>query len=208
MDLMAVLFHGLFFKARIAGNLKLLIDALSVSLERLRLYFRGIVTESIPSGATTTLEAWYAMLNLKYESTLTVGQLQREARQAWTATGGLSIGKLEEQIQIAFPEITLETVSQYFPVENMCGIGMAGLMQATDYPSWISPAPTDGEYPIHYFFVTGTVQDIMQLVRLQGFLDRVKPAHMEPIYSVTVINVSGTAQAGLGMCGLMEAGKE
>lgn len=208
MGLMATLLSGLFFKARKVGNLKLLIDALALSLERLRLYFRGIVTESLPSGATTTLEAWYEMLNIKYNATLTVPQLQREARQAWTATGGLSIGKLEEQIQIAFPGITLDTVTACFPIANMCGIGMAGQLQATDYPSWISPAPTDGEYPVHYFFVTGEVADVMQLVRLQGFLDRVKPAHMDPIYSVTILSLSATAQAGLGMSGLMEAGRE
>ena len=207
MGVMVRVLRGLFPTVRIVGDFRLLQAALGASLDRLRLYLRGIVTESIPSGATTTLEAWYHMLGLPYDATLTTKQLQLQARQAWTATGGAAIKSLRETIQIAFPHVDIETMTAYADVSNMAGAGMAGRMQAIDYPSWYTPSGA-GEYPVHNFYVTGTVDDIQQLLRLAGLLDRIKPAHMHEVYNVTNLSTSGTGQAGLGMAGIMEAGRE
>ena len=207
MGVMVRVLRGLFPAVRIVGDFRLLQAALGASLDRLRLHLRGIVTEAIPSGATTTLEAWYNMLGLPYDATLTTHHLQLMAKQAWTATGGAAVESLRETIQIAFPGVDIESIEAYANTDNMAGVGMAGRMQAVDYPSWYTPSGA-GEYPLHYFYVSGAVEDIAQLTRLEGLLDRIKPAHMHAVYSVTNLSASGTGQAGLGMAGIMEAGRE
>lgn len=81
-------------------------------------------------------------------------------------------------------------------------------MFATSYPSWLTPTPTDGSWPWAYYRVVGEVQDTTDLNRILGLLDRIAPAEMEPVLSITVLNLTPAAEAGLGMAGLMEAGRE
>lgn len=195
---------GYFWK--LAGNLGKLIDSLGVSLDRVKTYLKQIVSESIPSLATE-LRPWFEMLGIPFDSTLTLGQNRRIARQAYVNGGGLAIGIINDQVRIAFQNVTIEDISAYYPITSMAGFGMAGLMQANDYPDWIISPPTDGSYAIHFYQVIGEVQDIQELLRLNGFLSRVGPAWMQAIFNVDILNQSPTAQAGLGQAGLMQAGR-
>jgi uncharacterized protein YmfQ (DUF2313 family) len=199
--------NNLFPRLRKGKTLQAVISAASEGPSRARDFFREMVNESIPSRAVETLPAWYEMLGVPYDEDLPLARRQKQIHQAWVATGGLAIGSIENQIHIAFPSIFIDTIAEYFPTANMCGAGMAGKMQATNYPPWYLVDTSTGAYPVHFFLVRGEVLDIQELKRLEGFLDRVKPAHMEIVWEVNILSLDPTGQAGIGMAGLMEAGR-
>ncbi|MFW6312503.1 MAG: putative phage tail protein, partial [Spirochaetota bacterium] len=163
---------------RLPTTFRQVIEALGTSLERLRLFVDGIIDESLPSTAETTLPEWYTMLGLPYDATQTLETRRNQAKQSWIAVGGQNLDYLNETIQIAFPDVEIQTVQGYFAEENMVGIGMVGLMQTTDYPSWMTSTPTDGSWPYAYYRVVGEVPDTSDLNRLLGILDRIAPAEM------------------------------
>jgi uncharacterized protein YmfQ (DUF2313 family) len=191
---------------QLKGRLGQLIDSISLSIQRVRDFLYQIVTESIPSTANF-LQPWFEMLGIPYDQTLTLDQKRRIARQAYINGGGLARGIINEQVQIAFPNVQIVEISGYYPITSMAGFGQAGLMQANDYPSWLTSAPTDGSYAIHFYQVLGEVVDIQELLRLTGLLSRIAPAWMQAIFNVDILNQIPTAQAGLGQAGLMEAGR-
>ena len=84
---------------------------------------------------------------------------------------------------------------------------MAGLMMASNYPSWLTPTPTDGSYPNFYFRVLGAVDNTFDLFGIINLLDHIMPAPYEPVFAVTIRNLTPTAMAGIGMTGLMMAGR-
>ena len=192
---------------RLAPTFRTVVDALGLSLGRARAFVDAARDESIPSRADATLAQWYQMLGLPYDATQTLATRRALAKQAYTATGGQSLDYLNAVIAIAFPDVEIEPVGVYFdPVEG-AGAGEAGVMFSASYPSWLTPTPTDGTWPWAYYRVIGEVNIVPDLTRLLGLLDRIAPAEMVPVLAVDVRSLTETAQAGLGMCGLMEAGR-
>jgi hypothetical protein len=182
-----------------------LLDAIAASIQRARDAVAAIITESNPGTAETTLAEWYAMLGLRYDATLNLDTRQALARQAYISIGGQSLNALNSAIQVAFPDVQIEPVR--IGTRYMAGVGMAGLMEATDYPLWYS-GPTDGTYPIAYYRVTGEVNDAAERTALLNLLERIAPAEMEPeTGSLVIRNQTETAEAGLAMAGLAQAGR-
>lgn len=188
------------------GDFKALIEALSLSFDRMREFLNGVLDESNPSTADDTLEEWHDQEGIPYDSTLSTAKQQTLVRQAYSNTGGQSLAYLTEQIQIAYPDVYLEEVLT--DPEFMAGVGMAGQMMASSYPAWLTPVPTDGSSPVFYYRVLGEVDDTSDLERIQNLLDKIMPVPYEPYFSVTILNLTQTAQAGLGMAGYMMAGRE
>jgi len=193
---------------QLAPTFKAVINALGLAFDRMRDFVQGIVDESLPSTAEDTLSEWFDMLGLPYDATQTLETRRNRARQQWTATGGQGLDYLNGIIQIAFPDVELEPAFQFYETVAGAGEGEAGAMFATSYPSWLTPTPTDGSWPWAYYRVVGEVQDTTDLNRILGLLDRIAPAEMEPVLAVTVLNLTPAAEAGLGMAGLMMAGRE
>lgn len=197
---------SLLSKFRVGVDFTAVIEALGNSFERLRIFLRGILSESNPGTAVETLPEWYRQLEINYDPTKTLETLQARAKQAETSVGGSSIGYLDEQIQIAYPDVFLQEV--FIDPEFMAGYGMAGLMMASSYPAWLTPTPTDGSYPNFYYQVLGAVDNTFDLYGIENLLDHIMSAPYEPVYNVTIRNLTPTAMAGIGMCGLMMAGRE
>lgn len=188
------------------GDFGAVVDAISLSLDSLRTFFRGVLTESNASTAVDLLPEWFAEMGLVYDNTQPLASNQKRAKQAWTATGGQDKDYLQAQIQIAFPDISIGevTVERIF----MCGVAMVGLTMVTDYPSWLTSPPTDGSTPCFYYLVTGEVETVRNLQELKNILDRIMPLHMEPVFVVTVRQTTDTGMCGLAITGLAEVGKE
>lgn len=197
---------SLISKLNTGTDFKALIDALAVSFERLRVFLRGVLTESNAGTAVDTLEEWYTQLEISYDPTQSTEVLQKRAKQAVTSVGRSDIDYLNSQIQISYPDVYLQEV--YIDNELMAGYGMAGLMMASSYPAWLTPAPTDGSYPNFYYQVLGEVDNTWDLYGIENLLDHIMPAPYEPVYNVTIRNLTPTAMAGIGMSGLMMAGRE
>lgn len=187
-------------------DLKAVIEALSLSLDRIAVFLNGIKTESNPSTAVDTLEEWFTQEGISYDPSLSVARRQELANQAYSNAGGQSPDYLNSQLQKAFPDVFLEEV--YIDPVFMAGFGMAGLMMASSYPSWLTPTPADGSYPNFYYRVLGEVDYVSDLTRIQNLLDKIMPVPYEPVYAVTIRNLTPSAMAGLGMSGLMMAGRE
>lgn len=183
-----------------------ILDALSLSLERVRVFLRGVMTESNPGTAEDTLPEWYAELGITYDSTLSLDARQKQARQKWTATGGQYLDFLNSQIQIAFPDV--EIVKIVIDESDMCGTGETGDMECAGYPSWLTTIPTDGTEVTAYYYVTGDLDNDEDLTRLEGLLERIAPAEMEPVYSITVASETDTSQSGIAVCGYAECNAE
>lgn len=191
---------------RLGVDLRAVIEALGLSFDRMRTLLRGVLTESNPSTAVFTLPEWYDQLGLIYDVTQTLAVRQARAKQAYSSLGGQSIGYLNEQLQIAYPDVYLEEI--YVDNENMVGYGMVGLMMVYDYPTWITSPPTDGTYPNFYYRVLGEVDDTYDLNGIKNLLSRIMPAPYEPVFAVTIRNLTPTGQVGIGMVGLMMVGRE
>jgi hypothetical protein len=191
---------------RLGVDLRAVIEALGLSFDRMRTLLRGVLTESNPSTAVDTLPEWYDQLGLIYDVTQTLAVRQARAKQAYSSLGGQSIGYLNEQLQIAYPDVYLEEI--YVDNENMVGYGMVGLMMVYDYPTWITSPPTDGTYPNFYYRVLGEVDDTYDLNGIKNLLSRIMPAPYEPVFAVTIRNLTPTGQVGIGMVGLMMVGRE
>jgi uncharacterized protein YmfQ (DUF2313 family) len=196
---------SLLSKFKMGVDLTAVIDALSLSFERLVQFFRNVIKESNAGTAIDTLEDWYTQLEINYDPSKLIKELQHRAKQVHTSTGGCSIGYLNEQLQIAYPDVFIQEV--FIDPEFQAGFGMAGLMMASNYPAWLTPAPTDGTYPNFFYQVLGEVDSTFDLFGIQNLLDHVMPAPYQPIYTVTIRNLTPTAKAGLGMSGLMMAGR-
>lgn len=207
MAIMEKVIKGLFPPSwNLTRDLKTVIEALSLSFERVRIFFSGVLTESNPGTAIETLPEWFDQEGILYDSSLPLKKRQSLANQAYRTTGGQSIGYLNHQLQIAFPDVELQEV--FIDPEFMAGFGMAGLMMASDYPSWIPVPPSGGEYPNFYYRVIGTVDFVSDLTRINNLLSRIMPVPYEPVFAVTILNLTPSAMAGLGMAGLMMAGRE
>jgi len=205
MDLMTKVIRRLLPPRLFGPTFLSAIDAVSASIETARQFLAQTVDESIPSRATDSLPDWYAQLGLKYDSSLSLETRRAFASQQYTTAGGQSKSAMEESIQAVFPRINLDTPD--YPIANRAGVGVAGLMRAMDYPSWYTGAE-DGEYPIPYFFVQGAVVTQFGYDRLQGFIERIQPAEMEPVYSVTIDTTTPTARSGRALTGLARSGRE
>ena len=206
MDIMKKVLKGLFPPSwGLTRDLKAVIEAISLSFDRIRVFLNGALTESNPGTAVLTQEEWHGQEGIAYDSSLSVAKNQSLSRQSYSSTGGQSPGYLTEQLQIAFPDVELQEVS--IDPEFIAGFGMAGLMMATDYPSWLPIVPSGGDYPNFYFRVVGTVDEVQDLTRIQNLLDKIMPVPYEAVFAVTIRNLTPTAMAGIGMSGLMMAGR-
>jgi hypothetical protein len=182
-----------------------LLDAIAASIQRARDAVAAIISESNPGTAQTTLAEWYATLGLRYDATLNLDTRQALARQAYISIGGQSLSALNSVIQVAFSDVQIEPVR--VSTGFMVGVGMVGLMEVTDYPSWYS-GPTDGTYPIAFYRVTGEVNDAAERTALLNLLDRIAPAEMEPeTGSLVIRNQTATGEVGLAMVGLGQVGR-
>ena len=188
------------------GFMGALVDAISLSFDRLRLFLWGVIDESNAGTSVDLIAEWFDQLGLVHDTTQPLASRQLRAKQTRTSTGGQDKTYLEGQIQIAFPDITLEEVR--LPSIFMVGAAMVGLTMVTDYPSWLTPAPTDGSTPCFYYRVVGEVDTVRNLQELTNILDRIMPLHMEPVFSVTVRQTTDTGQCGIAITGLAEVGKE
>nr|WP_233142895.1 putative phage tail protein [Marispirochaeta aestuarii] len=188
------------------GNIGQLVDALALSLERLREFLMDVITESNPGTATDTLQQWYAQLGITYDPTQSTATLRKRAKQAFTAIGGQSKEYIEAVLQVAYPNVTIEEV-EIEPI-NQVGIGMIGKMVTTDYQSWVPAGAMDGTYPVYYYRVTGEISTPYDLNGIQNILDRIAPLTHTAVYDVTVLGITDTAMVGLGVTGLAEVGKE
>ncbi len=180
-------------------------DALAMELDRVRDFLFEVIAESNPGTATETLQEWFEQLNIKYDSTQSIANLRKRASQVYSSIGGQTRAYIEAQVQKLYPDITIAEYEVYF--DGMAGLGMAGLMMASSYPSWLSSPPTDGSYPVYYYRVDGEVDDISDLNNIKNLLDRIAPLTHEPVFSVTIRNQTATAEAGLAMAGLAQAGR-
>ncbi len=189
----------------LTGALGDLVEALAMSFARIRTFFLGILTESLPGTADDTLPEWFEAFGLKYDPTQTLANRQARADQAYTSLGGQNKDYLEAQIQKAYPDVHL--IETDVNPENMVGLGMVGDMQVQGYPSWLASPSTDGTFPVHYYRVAGEVNDAIDLRGLENLLDRIMPKEMEPVFEITIRNQTATSEVGLGMVGLMQVGR-
>jgi len=204
MDLMTKVIRRLLPPRLFGPTFLSAIDAVSTSIETARQFLAQTVDESIPSRATDSLSDWYAQLGLKYDSSLSLATRRAFASQQYATAGGQSKTALDGSIQAVFPRVDIDTPD--YPITNRAGAGVAGLMVAQDYPTWYTGAET-GEYPIPYFYVQGAVVNQADYDRLQGFIERIQPAEMEAIYSVTIDTTTPTARSGRALTGLARSGR-
>lgn len=181
-------------------------DALAKTLGRIKALAFGLVAESQPISATTTLESWYKAFNLLYDPGLTVAELQARVSQVYTSLGGQGLAYINEQVQRAFPDVTVE---EYLVEAKlfMTGIGMTGQIKTASYQSWVPAAYQDGSYPVFLYRVTGTVDSVDDLRRLGDILQKIAPLTHEPIFDSSVLDIPLTAMSGLARMGLARAGR-
>jgi uncharacterized protein YmfQ (DUF2313 family) len=116
MAIISTAFSRLFPKGRIwnfTGNLLLFKQAVDLSLERIRVFLKAAILESIPGKATQTQKEWFELLNLPYDASTTLKEKKDRSSAVYTAAGGQSLDYLNDQIQKEFPNIWLTEIDLY-----------------------------------------------------------------------------------------------
>ena len=179
------------------GTFWSLLDALGLSLDRLRAYLLGVVTNSRPKTAVDTLSDWCADLGIAYDPTQTVTRLQTRLSGQITAVGGQSSGYLQAQIQKELPNIVVVQVLLH-PGSRL-GIARCGVATCNGAGSLPGAA-------IYYYYVRGTVQDHDEYGRLVGLVERLMPKHLEPIFQVAILSDNAIGRLGLAVVGRARLG--
>lgn len=189
---------------RLFGDTGKLIDGIGTFFNRQKQFVEATLLESRPGTSVYELQNWYRAFGVTYNETLPLQQRQARAKQLFTSIGGQSVSYLRQQIQIAFPEIDI--VEYEVPFDSMAGRGMAGLMQATNYPAWVPIELRDGTFPVASFRVTGNVESPEEFTQLQDIIARIFPAHLTPFYQ-DILFFPETMMAGYGRAGRGMAGR-
>lgn len=180
---------------QLPGRFGLLADGLSESFERLRLFLRAVVGESLPGTAEATLPEWYEALGIPYDPTLSLEQRRARAEGAYTAVGGQSFGYLQERLQAELPETyILEGEIEDVGVAATSGVGRSGLMRS------------GAGNPLHTFSVLGFVETTDEYNRLLAILARIFPLHLSPIIGVSIRSQLGLARSGIAKSGVARSG--
>jgi hypothetical protein len=135
------------------GDMQLLINGLSVSIQEVRDYINQVRAESNPGTANQLLKEWFIQLGILYDETLSVSQRQGIARQIYAATGGQSEGYLSDLIQIAFPGafVKRQSIYGYLHVEGNVD-SFEELIYLFDFVERIAPAEIE---PVFLVSTTG-----------------------------------------------------
>lgn len=186
------------------GEFGKLITGIGTSINRVFLYANETLAESNPSTTTELLQNWFDALGLKNELNLSLEEKRRILNTNYIGTGGQSREYIQTQIQKVFPNITIE--EYVFPVSFMIGYGVSGVLQVSNYPSWIPIQYQDGSYPVFLYKVSGTVDNVTQYLILQDLIKRYAPLTHIPIYvNINFYNNSG--MVGVGQVGISEVGR-
>lgn len=186
------------------GEFGKLITGIGTSINRVFLYANETLAESNPSTTTELLKNWFDALGLKNELNLSLEEKRRILNTNYIGTGGQSREYIQTQIQKVFPNITIE--EYVFPVSFMIGYGVSGVLQVSNYPSWIPIQYQDGSYPVFLYKVSGTVDNVTQYLILQDLIKRYAPLTHIPIY-VNINFYSNTGMVGVGQVGISEVGR-
>jgi len=160
---------------RLPGVFGIFIDALALNFDRLRLFIRGIILESIPGTAEDMLPEWYDALDLPYDSTLLLADRQARAANAYNFVGDQTFAYLESRLQAELPNVYL--VESYFDDEGVAaisGIGRSGIMRS------------GSGNPLYTFLVFGDVDTEEEYNRMLAILAKIFPLHLEPFIGVTI----------------------
>ena len=183
------------FAWRLPGTSGTLVDALALSVDRLRLFARGVIAESLPGMADATLREWYAALDLPYDASLPLAARRARIAGAYTATGGQSFLYLQDRLQAELSDLYLqEAAIEDEGVAAVAGVGRAGLMRA------------GAGNPLHMFSVLGFVDTTDEYNRMLAILARIFPLHLQAILGVSITAYLGLARAGIAKAGVMRAG--
>jgi len=186
------------------GEFGKLITGIGTSINRVFLYANETLAESNPSTTTDLLQNWFEALGLKNELNLSIEEKRRILNANYIGTGGQSKEYIQTQIQKVFPNITIE--EYVFPTLFMIGFGVSGVLQVSNYPSWIPIQYQDGSYPVFLYKVTGTVSNVTEYLILQDLIKRYAPLTHIPIYvNINFFNNSG--MVGVGQVGISEVGR-
>lgn len=88
---------------RFGSDLRAILDALSLSIQRLRDFFQGIVTEADPATSEDTLDEWYENQSLKASEGLTDDEKSAALARSFYSIGAQNIDYLNSEIQWSFP---------------------------------------------------------------------------------------------------------
>jgi uncharacterized protein YmfQ (DUF2313 family) len=186
------------------GEFGKLITGIGTSINRVFLYANETLAESNPSTTTDLLQNWFDSLGLKNEPNLSLVEKRRILNTNYIGTGGQSKEYIQTQIQKVFPDITIE--EYVFPVNSMTGYEVSGVLQVSNYPSWIPIQYQDGSYPVFLYKVSGTVDNVTQYLILQDLIKRYAPLTHIPVY-VNINFYSNTGMVGVGQVGISEVGR-
>ena len=169
---------GLPWRAR--GGWAALLDGLSASLGRVRMYLRGAVSESIPGRANESIPEWAEELGVAYAPNTNREVMKQRIRAANAAVGGQSLEYLQRQLTIEFPRADNPDVSRVLIEET-------------------------GPLSIR---INGDVETVDQYARLVGIVGRIFPVHVARTLNVIALSGSSVGRCGVGVCGVMRCGND
>lgn len=185
------------------GEFGKLITGIGISIERVYLYARETLNESNPRKANEEIKNWYDALGIKEEN-IDIDTKRKLLSANYSGSGGQSRQYIESKIQEVLPNINILEFT--IPLKFMVGLGVSGVVQVTDYPTWIPLVAKNGTYPVYYYQVTGKVSNVTEYLILQDLIKRYAPLTHIPVY-VNINFYNNTGMVGVGQAGISETGR-
>jgi len=187
---------GFIWKVLSGSDLDKFLLALGEEPKRMRNYLLLIIRESNPGTAIETQEDWFDQYGLLFEPTKPINDQQAESLERYIALGDQDIAYLQDQIEKAgFTDVTLvENIAPSGDSTNECGHAVSGEAECWNGGAF-------GMDWIFYYFVTGTVENDEEFVRLKDLIQKLAPEHLIPVYSIIASNNEcGPAECGPAFC--------
>jgi len=186
------------------GDFGKIITGIGISINRVYEFAIQTIAESNTKTTIDLQNEWFNALGIKNDLALSITEKQGILNANYVGTGGQSREYIEKKIQEVFPNISIQ--EYLFPFTFMVGIGMVGQIQTTNYPSWIPLSAQDGSYPVYYFKVLGSVENVTQYLILQDLIKRYAPLTHIPVYINISFNID-SGVVGIGQTGISQVGR-
>ena len=164
---------------KLPGSFGAFVDGTANVYNYMKLWIDGVFREMTPGTADDDIEKWYKQLGIGYNPQEQLHRKQSRASQVYTSVGGQSYSYVLGQVRRSFPEIEIE---MFFD-----GGGLYD--------------------PECHIRVTGDIQNVFEVQRLNDIMIRVLPARVIPVYDVDIEALQPAAETGFAITGLAMTGR-
>lgn len=179
---------------QVKGQMAQVIEALSLSLERSKLFLVGVQREALPAVSEDMIDEWLELLGVSVPAGTTLHDKQKLAGSAYTAIGGQSFDYVTSKVQEVFANVYIEELSS---VESgTAGVGEVGA----------ATTESSGDFAL-YYYVRGFYPFAADYARVLAILTRIAPLQLVPVWAARSVYDGDVARCAIASTGRAICGR-